>query len=61
MWAYGFKILIMEILFWIIFVALATWYGTKRKLGGGWTFIISLFLSPIVGFIAAIISGKLED
>lgn len=51
----------MEIFFWIIFVALATWYGTKRKLGGGWTFVISLLLSPLVGFIATIISGKLED
>ena len=51
----------MEIVFWLIFVALATWYGTKRKLGGGWTFVISLLLSPIVGFIAAAISGKSED
>lgn len=51
----------MEIFFWIIFVALATWYGTKKKLGGGWTFLISLLLSPIVGFIAAAISGKLEE
>jgi len=51
----------MEIVFWIIFVFLAAWFGTKRKLGGGWTFIISLLLSPLVGFIAAIISGKLED
>lgn len=51
----------MEIFFWIVFVALATWYGTKRKLGGGWTFLISLILSPLVGFIAAAISGKSED
>lgn len=51
----------MEIVFWLIFVALATWYGTKRKLGGGWTFVISLLLSSIVGFIAAAISGKPED
>ncbi len=51
----------MEIFFWIVFVVLATWYGTKRKLGGGWTFVISLLLSPLVGFIAAIISGKPED
>ena len=51
----------MEIVFWLIFVALATWFGTKRRLGGGWTFVISLLLSPIVGFIAAAISGKLED
>lgn len=51
----------MEIVFWLIFVALATWYGTKRKLGGGWTFVISLLLSPIVGFIAAAISGKPDD
>ena len=51
----------MEIVFWLIFVALATWFGTKRRLGGGWTFVISLLLSPIVGFIAAAISGKFED
>jgi hypothetical protein len=51
----------MEIVFWLVLVVLAAWFGTKRKLGGGWTFIISLFLSPLVGFIAAIISGKLED
>ena len=51
----------MELIFWIIFCFLTAWYGSKRKLGGGWTFLISLILSPLVGFIAAAISGKSED
>lgn len=51
----------MEIFFWLVFVVLATWYGTKRKLGGGWTFVISLILSPLIGFLVAAISGKKEE
>jgi hypothetical protein len=51
----------MEIVFWIIFCFLAAWYGSKRKIGAGWTFFWSLLLSPIVGFIIAAISGAKEE
>ncbi|GGG12795.1 hypothetical protein [Pontibacter amylolyticus] len=34
--------------------------GEKRKIGFGWSFFISLFLSPIVGGIITLLSSKLE-
>jgi hypothetical protein len=51
---------IMIIFWWLVFLVLATWYGSKRKLGGGWTFLISLILSPLIVFIAELISYKKE-
>ena len=48
----------MEYVFWIIFCGLAAWFGDSRKLGPWWTLLISVLLSPLVGFIVAAISGK---
>ena len=50
----------LQILLWLIFVGLASWYGNSRKLGLGWTLGISILLSPLIGFIAALVSGKKE-
>lgn len=49
------------LLFWLAFVVLATVYGQKRKLGAGWTLLISIALSPLVGFLAAAISGERKN
>ena len=48
------------ILLWLIFVGLSSWYGDSRKLGLDWTLGISILLSPLIGFIAALVSGKKE-
>lgn len=50
----------MTVLFWLIFSILAGWLGSKKKIGFGWVFLISLILSPLVGFIVALISDKKE-
>lgn len=33
--------------------------GSRRRLGFGWSFLISLFLTPLVGLICALISDPL--
>ena len=50
----------LQIILWLVFIGLASWYGDSRKLGWGWTLGISILLSPLVGFIAALVSGKKE-
>ena len=50
----------MELIVWVLFCFLASWYGSNRKIGAGWTFFWSLLLSPIIGFIIAAISGEKE-
>ena len=48
------------IILWLVFIGLASWYGDSRKLGWGWTLGIAILLSPLVGFIAALVSGEKE-
>lgn len=40
--------------------ALVGQLGKKRKIGFGWSFALSLFLSPIIGLIITLFSKK-ED
>lgn len=35
--------------------------GSRRRLGFGWTFVISLIFTPLVGLIAALISDPLPQ
>jgi hypothetical protein len=53
----------------IIFsVAFLAWYfaslilsetmGRKRKIGVEWSFFIAMMFSPVVGYVACLISGK---
>ncbi|MBQ2414162.1 MAG: hypothetical protein II315_04485 [Rikenellaceae bacterium] len=35
--------------------------GSRRRLGFGWTFIISLIFTPLIGLIAALISDPLPS
>lgn len=48
------------ILLWIAIIVIVTRYGRKRKLGQGWTLVICILLSPFLGFIIALASGKKE-
>ena len=50
----------LQIILWLVFAGLVSWYGNSRKLGLGWTLGIAILLSPLVGFIAALVSGKKE-
>ena len=48
----------------IVYLLLSVWIipkyvGEKRKLGFVWTMVICVFLSPIVGLIAALISPRI--
>ncbi len=46
--------------FWIVLCFLVAYYGSKRKIGGGWAFFWSLILSPLIGFIIAAAYGDKE-
>lgn len=46
---------------WIILTVLVGIMGTDRRIGGAAAFFLSLFLSPLVGFIFTVISDKLSD
>ncbi len=48
----------MEIIFLIIFAALVALLGKNRKIGYGWSFVLCLFLSPIIGLIIILFSKK---
>jgi len=48
----------MEIVFLIIFSALVALIGKNRKIGYGWSFVLCLFLSPIIGLIIILFSKK---
>ena len=47
--------------FWLIISAVLASAGAKRQIGGFTTFIISLFLSPIAGFIAVLFSKDVSE
>lgn len=51
----------MPIVFCIIGALLVGWMGSNRKIGFGWAFVASLFLSPLIGFIITLCSSKIED
>lgn len=36
-------------------------YGSKREIGFGWTFLLSLIFTPFVGLICALISDPLPQ
>lgn len=42
----------------LIFSLLVGMLGEKRKIGFGWSFVLSLFLSPIIGLIITLFSKK---
>lgn len=53
--------LVMLVIFGAIAFAIAHFLGRKRQIGFGWSFFFCLFLSPIGGFIATMLSRKYYD
>lgn len=51
----------MNYTLWVILVGLTTWFGDSRRIGKWWTLGLSILLSPLIGFIIALISGKKDD
>ena len=47
-----------KLLFLVIISALVALLGTNRKIGYGWSFVLCLFLSPIIGVIIILFSKK---
>ena len=50
-----------KIILLVIFAALVALLGKNRKIGYGWSFILCLFLSPILGLIIILFSKKLDS
>lgn len=44
----------------VILSALVAMLGRNRKIGYGWSFVLCLFLSPIIGLIIILLSKKKE-
>lgn len=47
-----------QLLFLVIISALVALLGQNRKIGYGWSFVLCLFLSPIIGIIIILLSKK---
>ena len=50
-----------KLVFFVIIAALVALLGRNRKIGYGWSFVLCLFLSPIIGLIIILFSKKLDD
>jgi len=52
----------MEKLFFLAIIsALVALLGSNRKIGYGWSFILCLFLSPLIGAIIILFSKKVNS
>lgn len=50
-----------KIILLVIIAALVALLGKDRKIGYGWSFVLCLFLSPIIGIIIILFSKKNSD
>jgi len=50
-----------KILILIVVAALVALLGRNRKIGYGWSFVLCLFLSPIIGLIIILFSKKVDS
>lgn len=50
-----------KIVFLVIIAALVALLGKDRKIGYGWSFVLCLVLSPIIGIIIILFSKKNSD
>jgi len=50
-----------KLFFLAIFSALIALLGRNRKIGYGWSFVLCLFLSPIIGVIIILFSKKVDS
>jgi hypothetical protein len=51
----------MQIVIWLIIAALVALLGRNRKIGYGWSLLLCLFLSPIIGLIIILFSKKVDS
>jgi hypothetical protein len=57
-----FRFLILFLfVFWVALIVIISQAGKKRKIGFWPSLLLSIFLTPIVGFIAVVLSDKLEN
>ena len=49
---------VLPLFFLAIIAALVALLGKNRKIGYGWSFVLCLFLSPIIGVIIILFSKK---
>lgn len=49
---------VVPLIFGIIISALVALIGKNRKIGYGWSFVLCLFLTPIIGLIIILFSKK---
>jgi phosphoglycerol transferase MdoB-like AlkP superfamily enzyme len=49
---------VVLLIFGIIISALVALLGKNRKIGYGWSFVLCLFLTPIIGLIIILFSKK---
>lgn len=54
-------ILIFSVLAGVGINALIGLFGSRRNIGFGWAFIISLLFSPLIGLIAVLLSERLPN
>ena len=57
----GVLLLIFGLLTGTALCALVGILGSRRRLGFGWTFVISLIFTPLIGLLAALISDSLPQ
>jgi hypothetical protein len=50
-----------KLVFLIIGSALVALIGRNRKIGYGWSFVLCLFLSPLIGLIIILFSKKVDS
>lgn len=50
-----------KILILVVVAALVALLGRNRKIGYGWSFVLCLFLSPIIGLIIILFSKKVDS
>ena len=55
------SILIFSLLIGVGLDALIGIFGSRRNIGFGWAFIISLLFTPLIGLIAVLLSEQLPD
>ena len=56
-----FSIIIFALLSGILFDALIGLIGSRRNIGFGWAFIISILFTPLIGLIAVLLSEQLPE
>ncbi len=50
-----------KLLILVVVAALVALLGRNRKIGYGWSFVLCLFLSPIIGLIIILFSKKVDN